>query len=92
MKMAVWYELWTLDTGNMVADYDTEADALAEVQAYVAAHGREAVSEWTFTRNGDSETDFQRIAEGSALATLALRARAGAASVDAPGTMHSEDT
>jgi hypothetical protein len=74
--MAVWCELWTLDTGNMVADYDTRADALAEVQAYVAAHGREAVSDWALARNGDSEADFQRIAEGDALAERALHLHA----------------
>jgi len=77
--MAIWYELWTLDTGNMVADYESEADALAEVEAYVAAHGRNAVADWALARNGDEESDFQRIAEGDALADLALRARAGAA-------------
>jgi hypothetical protein len=85
--MAVWYELWTLDTGNMVADYDTEADALTEVRAYMDAHGREAVAYWALARNGDSETDFQRVAEGCALAALALHAHVGTASVDAPGTM-----
>lgn len=76
--MAVWYELWTLDTGNMVADYESEAAALAEVRSYVEAHGREAVSDWALARNGDSESDFQRIADGDTLADLALRARAGA--------------
>lgn len=89
--MAVWYELWTLDTGNMVADYDSEADALAEVQAYVAEHGREAISDWVLARNGDSETDSQRIAEGGALADLALRASAGTVAVEAPGTIHTDD-
>jgi hypothetical protein len=75
----IWHELWSLDTGNMVADYDTEADALAEVQAYVVVHGREAVSDWALARNGDSETDFQRIAEGDALAERALAVRVGTA-------------
>lgn len=75
----IWYELWTLDTGNMVADYNAEADALAEVQAYVAAHGRKAVSDWALARNGDSKTDFQHIAEGDALADLALHTCAGTA-------------
>jgi len=49
----IWYELWTLDTGNIVADYESEADALAEVQENGAAHGREAVSDWALARNGD---------------------------------------
>lgn len=90
--MSIWYELWTLDTGNMIADYDTEADALAEVQTYVAAHGREAVSDWALARSGDTESDFQRIAEGDALVDLALRASAGIASADVPGAMHTGDT
>ncbi len=71
-----WYELWTPDTGNMVADYDTEADALAEVRTYVEAHGREAVADWALARNGDNEDDFQRIADGDALAERALRVHA----------------
>lgn len=74
--MAIWYELWALDTGNMIADYDTEAAALAEVQAYVAAYGREAVADWALARNGDSESDFQRIADGDVLAERALRIHA----------------
>lgn len=74
--MAVWYELWTLDTGNMVADYDTEADALMEVRAYIDAHGREAVADWALARNGDTGSDFQRIADGDALAERALRVHA----------------
>ncbi len=87
----IWYELWTLDTGNIVADYESEADALAEVQENGAAHGREAVSDWALARNGDSEGDFQRIADGNALADLALRANVGTVSVDMPRTMHPDN-
>ena len=72
----LWYELWMLDTGNMVADYDTEPDALAEVRAYMDAHGREAIVHWALARNGESESDFQRIADGEALADRALRVHA----------------
>lgn len=67
-----WYELWTLDTGNMVANYDTEAAALAGIRRYVEAHGREAIWDWALARNGDNESDFQLIAEGNALAERAL--------------------
>jgi hypothetical protein len=74
--MAVWYELWTLDSGTMIADYNTEADALAEVQMHMAAHGSEAVSDWALARNGNDESDFQCIADGDALAERALRLHA----------------
>ncbi len=70
--MAVWYELWALDTGNMIADYDTEAAALAEVRVHAEAYGRAAVTNWSLTRNGESESDFQHIAEGEALTERAL--------------------
>lgn len=70
--MAVRYELWALDTGNIIADYDTEADALAEVRAFTKAYGREAVSDWSLAQHGESESDFQHIAEGDALAARAL--------------------
>lgn len=86
-----WYELRTLDTGNMVADYDTEADVLAEMRIYVAAHRCEAVSDWALARSGDTESDFQRIADGDALVDLALRASAGTVSVNVPGTIHTDD-
>jgi hypothetical protein len=78
MSMAVWHELWALDTGNMVSDYDTEADALADVRTHVEAYGREAVADWALARNGDDEKDFCHIAEGDTLADRALRAHAGA--------------
>ena len=31
------YELWALDTGNLIRDYDTEAEALATVCDLLAA-------------------------------------------------------
>lgn len=38
------WELWDTDSGNMVGDYDTEADALVIVRDAVRRHGR-AVAE-----------------------------------------------
>ena len=71
----VWYEIWTLNTGNIVADYDSGAATLAEVRAFVDVCGREAVADWVLARNVEGERDFQRIAAGSVLAEHALRVR-----------------
>ena len=38
------WELWDTETGNLVGDYDTEAEALAVVRAALARHGPDAAA------------------------------------------------
>lgn len=38
------WELWDTDTGNLVGEYDTEAEALAVVRDALALHGLAAIA------------------------------------------------
>lgn len=85
------YELHDWDTANLIYAYDTEAEALASVVRYVRANGRASVLTWTLLMSTPDGMHKENVAEGDALADLALRASAGTASVDVPGTMHPDD-
>ena len=53
------FQLWELDSANLIADYDTEAAALEFVRAAVHRHGREYVLSWELAvapEDGDAET------------------------------------
>lgn len=85
------HELYDWDDANLIAAFHDEADALTEVAAQVHAYGRAAVATWTLLTSTPDGMHKENVAEGDALADLALRARVGAASVDVPGTMHTDD-
>jgi len=77
----VSYEIWDAETGNIVAWYHREDDALALIAGHIAEHGQDAVATWFFTREDgrdDSEAS-PMIAEDAALADLATRQRIGIA-------------
>ena len=40
------YELWDMDSGNIVGAYQTEAEALDVVRQEIAANGRDSIEEW----------------------------------------------
>ena len=65
------YELWDSASGNAIAGFPTEAEALGVVRAEMEAAGRDAVSEW-FLRNVDIRGRSKVLAEGAALADRAL--------------------
>lgn len=73
------YVLWDSASGNAIAGFPTEAEALAVVRAEIAAGGSEAVSEW-FLGKEDNRGRSKLVAEGM---SLAKRARAAAASSEA---------
>lgn len=66
----MYYELWDLETGNMIGDFDTEAAALAMVRELLAANTPDYAEALALGRTGD-DGETQLIAEGGALATLA---------------------
>jgi hypothetical protein len=75
--MATTYELWDLDTRNLLAVFDSEAAALASIREDLRAHGRAAVENpllgWAEEDGGGGE-----IAAGADLiahAEAALQAR-----------------
>lgn len=85
------YELHDWDTANLIYAYDTEAEALTSVVRYMRAYGRASVATWTLLMATPDGMHKENVAEGAALADLALRASAGTAAVDMPGTMHPDD-
>lgn len=65
------YELWDSSSGNAIAGFPTEAEALAIVRAEIEAGGRGAVHEW-FLRKADSRGRSKLLAEGLDLVKRAL--------------------
>ncbi len=72
------YELWSLDTRNIVGDYDSEEAALVVVNDALEAHGREAVIDLALAHE-DRRGRTRLIAQGDDLI-----ARAQAAAAPAP--------
>jgi hypothetical protein len=70
--MVAWYELWDVDTGNIVGSFASEADALAEVRGLVALNGPGYVADLSLARKHPDGGEL--IAEGDELARLADRA------------------
>lgn len=53
------FELWELESANLIADYETEEAALELVRTAVRAHGRDYVLTWELAiapEDGDAET------------------------------------
>ena len=77
------YELWDSDSGNAIAGFASEAEALAVVRAEIQAAGDEAVSEW-FLRKVDRRGRSRVVAEGDDLARFALGMSAPRATAERP--------
>ena len=73
--MALRYELWDKDSGNLVAVFDSEESALASVGRTLDAHGPTAV-ETLALGTSDENGDGELIAEGAALLAQARSAEA----------------
>jgi hypothetical protein len=67
------FELWDMETGNLVSDYLTEGAALAFVREIIEASGPGAVMTWQLARGVD-DIDTEPIARGSDLVSRALGA------------------
>ncbi len=66
------YELWELRSGNLVGSFPTQEDALLVVAKTVSLYGPTSVDSLSLTwESGRASKD---IAEGQALADLALKA------------------
>lgn len=64
------YELWNLESGNMIGDFSTEEAALVEVHAVVRSHGAVTVAAWALAYE-DDDGETHPIAEGAVLAQRA---------------------
>ncbi len=67
------YIILDLETGNYVATFDTESEALAAFRVAAGRFGRKYVAPWALARK-DSAGDLTAIAEGDDLADRANRA------------------
>ena len=72
------YELWSLDTRNIVGDYESEEAALVAVSDALRAHGREAVIDLALAHE-DRGGRTRLIAKGN---DLVARAQAAATPAD----------
>lgn len=64
------YEIWDLESGNAVGDFDTEESALDEVRALIRVHGVPPLLPWALERH--EGTVIVPLAEGERLISLAL--------------------
>ena len=67
------FELWEMHSRNLMADYDTEAEALAAVAAAISAHGPDYIDSVMLVRVGP-RGGLTRLAAGRQLAERALAA------------------
>lgn len=72
--MAIAYELWDLETRNIVAVFDSEETALAGVRQTLYLQGRES-AETLFLGTNDEDGDGELIAQGADLVARAEAAR-----------------
>ncbi len=70
--MVTVFGLWDSETNNLVADFDTEPEALAYVAGEIAAHGHGVVESWALLRDDDAKTEM--VAAGPDLAACAKSA------------------
>lgn len=67
------YELWDSSSGNAVAGFSMEDEAIAVVRAELDAGGQDAVSGW-FLRKTDTRGRTKRVVDGAELIKRALAA------------------
>lgn len=69
----MFYELWDVETGNIIGDFDSEAEALAMVRDLLAANSPDYADALSLGRT-DESGQTTLVAESHALAALALAA------------------
>jgi hypothetical protein len=65
------FQLWEAESANLVGSYPTEEAALIVVRNAIEKHGREALDSIVLLREG-ARGRLTKVAEGAALADLAL--------------------
>ena len=64
------YELWDVESRNLLDDFDSEADALAAVRALIALNGADATRALALTQIG-ADGRMTTVAMGEALSARA---------------------
>ncbi len=59
------WELWDLESGNLIWAYDTEEEALQAVRGAIARHGEDFVKSWSL--GCDEEDCSHPVLEGDGL-------------------------
>ena len=77
--MATTYQLWDTDTRNLVAEFDTQEEALAAVKRTLEVDGHELAEALFLGVDGEGEAGGV-IAQGAALVALAQGTATGRAS------------
>ena len=69
----MFYELWDLDSGNMIGDFDTEAEALAVVRSLLEVNAN-SFADLLSLGCTDDDGSFRIVSQGRPLAARADRA------------------
>jgi hypothetical protein len=67
-------ELWDEETAHLINTYLSVPAALTVVAATIREHGRDAVENWILLRTAPSGDTKETVAEGEALARIAMDA------------------
>ena len=70
----MWYELWDVASGNLITDFDSEAEAVEAARAYLTADDRGPSVDVSLIVYDDQDQPVQSL-EGDALTTWIRRAR-----------------
>ncbi len=69
--MTAGFELWSMSSGNLLDDFDTEEEALATIRELIVLNGPETTDELALTYVGD-DGQSRTVALGPALEQLVL--------------------
>lgn len=73
------YELWNVESGNIIGAFTTTDEALAVVQHLIDSFGQSYALELSLgRRDGDGDGDVTIVGEGSQLVAMLNRSRADA--------------
>jgi hypothetical protein len=70
----MWYELWNQSSGNLIGEFGTEDEALAEIRWMIEQSGRDAVASWRLAMGrGDEAGADEPVLIGDDLLDRAMR-------------------
>jgi hypothetical protein len=82
--LGMHWELWDTESGNMVGDYDSEAEALAVVREAVRRHGPSVANTLAlgaeFEDEGGDDADLPPVVQGAELVARVADSSSGQAS------------
>jgi len=83
------YELWQMETRNLIEDFATEADALAAVRQMMDVSGASALAEVVLLAGPrDGDAPMRTVAAGPDLVRFALRDVPPVRDANLPATAH----